>query len=70
MSADTDNKPTNATTIIQALDSLDASALTYVEIGLLQNALKNSATRLDEESKTRSENDESGDTVVIPAQEE
>ena len=59
------NDPSAA--LMDALDQLDAGSLSYVQLGLLHKAMQNALKTLNEESARRADEDDAGDTVVIPA---
>lgn len=52
--------------LLDAMDGLDVQALSYVQLGLLHKAMQSKLDCLHKESARRAEEDDAGDTVVIP----
>ena len=55
------------TGVVQSLEQLDLRALSFIQLRRLHNLLEQASSEVDNESRRRSDEDNSGDTVRVPS---
>ncbi len=53
--------------VVKSLEQLDLKGLSFIQLRRLHSVLQKASEEVDQESRRRSEEDNSGDTVRVPS---